>query len=68
MDVQVITSLIGSLGFPIVCCIALFWYITKSAKQHKEEMDKMSEAINNNTNVMNQLILKLESKEQHYDT
>lgn len=68
MDIQVITSLIGSLGFPIVCCIALFWYITKSAKQHKEEMDKMSEAINNNTNVMNQLILKLESKELHHDT
>ena len=68
MDVQVLTSLIGSLGFPIACCIALFWYITKTAKQHKEEMDKMSEAINNNTNVMNQLILKLERKEQHYDT
>lgn len=68
MDIQVITSLIGSLGFPIVCCIALFWYLTKTAKQHKEEMDKMSEAINNNTNVMNQLILKLESKELHHDT
>ena len=64
MDVQVLTSLIGSLGFPIACCIALFWYITKTANQHKEEMDKMSEAINNNTNVMNQLILKLERKEQ----
>ena len=68
MDMQVITSLIGSLGFPIVCCIALFWYLTKTAKQHKEEMDRMSEAINNNTNAMNQLILKLEEKEQHHDT
>ena len=68
MDMQVITSLIGSLGFPIVCCMTLFWYLTKTAKQHKEEMDKMSEAINNNTNVMNQLILKLEEKEQHHDT
>ena len=68
MDVQVLTSLIGSLGFPIVCCIGLFWYLTKTAKQHKEEMDKMSEAINNNTNVMNQLISKLERKEKHYET
>lgn len=68
MDMQAITSLIGSLGFPIACCIALFWYITKNAKQHKEEMDKMSEAINNNTNVMNQLILKLEEKGFHHDT
>ena len=59
MDVQTVTSLIGSLGFPIMCCIALFWYMTKSQAQHKEEMDKMSEAINNNTNVMNQLIAEL---------
>lgn len=63
MDLQVITTLIGSLGFPIVCCIALFWYLTKTANLHKEEMTKMSEAINNNTNVMNQLISKLERKE-----
>ena len=68
MDIQAITTLIGSLGFPIVCCIGLFWYLTKTANMHREEMNKMSEAINNNTTVMNQLILKLERKEQHYDT
>lgn len=63
MDMPAITTLIGSLGFPIACCIGLFWYLTKAANQHKEEMDKMSEAINNNTNVMNQLISKFERKE-----
>ena len=68
MDIQLITTLIGSLGFPIVCCIGLFWYLTKTANQHKEEMDKMSEAINNNTNVMNQLISKLEIHGMHYET
>ena len=56
MDVTTVTSLIGSLGFPIACCIALFWYLTKIDARHKEEMDKMSEAINNNTNVMNNLL------------
>ena len=63
MDVQVISTLIGSLGFPIACCIGLFWYLTKTANQHKEEINKMSEAINNNTSVMNQLILKLERRD-----
>ena len=62
MDASAIASLVGSLGFPIACCIALFWYLTKMQKQHKEEMDKMSEAINNNTAVMNQLIDKLEKE------
>ena len=64
MDINLITTLIGSLGFPIVCCICLFWYLTKTANQHKEEMVKMSEAINNNTNVINQLISKLERDER----
>lgn len=59
MDVNTITSLVTSVGFPIVCCIACFWYINKSDEQHKEEMNKMSEAINNNTLVMQKLIDKL---------
>lgn len=62
MDVTVFTQIIGSLGFPIACCIALFWYINKIEKAHKEEMDKMSEAINNNTKVMNELLTKMSMK------
>lgn len=60
MDVNGIAQLVGSLGFPIACCIALFWYLTKMQKQHKEEMDKMSEAINNNTHVMSNLVEELQ--------
>lgn len=63
MDITLVTSLIGSLGFPIVCCFALFWYINKSSEQHKEEIGKLSEAINNNTNVMNQLIARLDRED-----
>lgn len=59
MDYNVIASLVGSLGFPIVCCIALFWFLNKTSAQHKEEMNKMSEAINNNTKVMNELITEI---------
>lgn len=59
MDYNLIASLVGSLGFPIVCCIALFWFLNKTFAQHKEEMNKMSEAINNNTNVMNELITEI---------
>lgn len=62
MDIQVITSLIGSLGFPIVCCVALFIQLQKSGERHKEEIAKLSEAINNNTSVMTELINKLENK------
>lgn len=63
MDANTITTLVGSLGFPIVCCIALFWYITKLTKQHKDEITELRSAIDNNTNVMNQLVNKLNEKE-----
>ena len=49
MDANTIVQLVGSLGFPIVMCGALFWRMVKSDEQHKEEMDKLSEALNNNT-------------------
>ena len=49
MDMQTIVSLIGSLGFPIVACIAMFSMLEKERDNHKEEMAKVTEAINNNT-------------------
>lgn len=59
MDYQTLLTAISTVGFPIVCCGVCFWYIYKTGIQHKEEMDKMSEAINNNTLVMQKLIDKL---------
>lgn len=33
-----ILTLIGSYAFPIVMCVAFFWYITVKDKAHKEEI------------------------------
>ena len=54
-----IVELLGQFGFPVAMCLLLFWYVTRKDEQHKEEIDKMSEAINNNTLVMQKLIDKL---------
>ena len=62
MDVNTLIQLVGSLGFPIVACGALFWRMVKSNEQHKEEMNKMSEAINNNTNAIVKLTEKLDKE------
>ena len=61
MDINVITQLIGSLGFPIMVAIACFWYINKQTEQHKAEIDNMSEAVNNNTLVIQKLLEKWEN-------
>ena len=55
MDVNTIIQLVTTLGFPIVCCVALFWRMIKSDENHKAEMDKLSEALNNNTLAINKL-------------
>ena len=59
MDQNTIIQLVSTLGFPIVCCGALFWRMIKSDEQHKAEMDKFSEALNNNTIVMTRLCEKM---------
>ena len=33
-----ILTLIGSYAFPIVMCVAFFWYITVKDRAHKEEI------------------------------
>lgn len=62
MDANTIIQLVGSLGFPIVMCGALFWRMVKSDEQHKEEMDKLSMALNNNTIAITNLSDKLDKE------
>ena len=59
MDVTSITQIITQIGFPIAVCLICFWYIKKMQEDHKEEMNKMAEAIQNNTIVMQKLVDKI---------
>lgn len=59
MEMNDLVSLIGSLGFPIVACIALFWQNNKQEERHRDEMEKVTESINNNTTAIIELTNKL---------
>lgn len=59
MSLDTVVSLISTVGFPICCCIALFYYMTKQREEHKEEVEKMTEALNNNTIALKKLEIKL---------
>lgn len=52
MDLQGILQAVSTVGFPIAACVALFWRDNKMQEQHKAESDKMTEALNNNTNAL----------------
>lgn len=63
MDINAITQIIASLGFPIAACVAMFWQNTKLEKQHQEEMLSINKVIGdmqialvNNTNAINNLV------------
>jgi hypothetical protein len=56
MDISVITQLIGSLGFPIACVVAMFYYWNKEREDHKSEIDSIRSALENNT----QALIKIE--------
>lgn len=64
-------QLISSVGFPIVACLGMGWYVKYQTdnyrqevkdmqKEHKEEIQKMSDALNNNTNALQKLCDKLD--------
>ncbi len=55
-----IVQIVAQLGFPIAMALLMFWYIMKKDEAHREEMNKMAEAVNNNTIVMQKLIDKLD--------
>lgn len=59
MEVDVLTTIISNVGFPIACVIAMFYMWNKEREAHKEEADRLAEAINNNTVVMQQVLNKL---------
>lgn len=66
MDVNAILQAVGTLGFPIVCAVAMAWYvkymtdrnredIDKLNEQHQQEMKEVTTALNNNTLALQRL-------------
>ena len=56
---NMILTAISTVGFPIVVAAAMFWKMNKQDEDHKQEMGKVTEAINNNTIALTKLLDKL---------
>ena len=46
MGVNDIVTIISTVGFPIAACIYMAYVNAKQTEAHKEEMSKMTEAVN----------------------
>lgn len=56
MDIAGIGQIIGSYGFPIVACGALFWYIVKEQEKTRAVLDELKTIIKDNTDTSRQLL------------
>ena len=77
--IQLLASFVSSIGFPIVCCGVLMYYvkytrdkdsekIAEIEAQHQEETSKLAEALNNNTVVIQRLCDYLTKGDINADT
>lgn len=64
MDANTIQALISAVGFPIVCCGAMFWYINKTMKEFTQkigdDLKELSKSISDNTNATTRLVTTVE--------
>lgn len=56
MDLNSITQLISSVGFPIACTCALFYFWNRDSERHREEMNEIKDALANNTLALQHLV------------
>lgn len=70
MEVNALSQIIMTIGFPIVACCACGWFIFYMTKAHREELQRFQDlhnteikeitaAINNNTLALQQLVDKI---------
>lgn len=55
-DFQWILDLISNVGFPIFVCLVLLYQGKKEEDKHEEEVNKLSDALNANTLVLQKLV------------
>lgn len=74
MELDTISQFVQTVGFPIAAYAALFWYVIQSNKRtdereaaqnaaHRAEVDKLTEALNNNTLAIQRLVDHMQDDE-----
>lgn len=57
---QEVCTTITNVGFPIACCIFLALYIRENQKQHKEEVNALTNKLNEQTLTVQKLVDKID--------
>lgn len=74
MELATVIELISNQGFPIACCVALFFYVKyqndtnreemrEQREEHAIEVQELTKAVNNNTLIVQHLCDTLKQNE-----
>lgn len=63
MDASTVQQLISNLGFPIVACGALFWYMNRQEERHREEQEALRVSLEKNTDILTRLYERMGENE-----
>jgi Flp pilus assembly protein TadB len=61
MDTQAITNLITTVGFPIVCCLGLGWFMIKYINQQREDNINRENKLLELTSKQNEVLININS-------
>lgn len=62
MSMDDLLTAISTVGFPIVLALGLLYVVLMIFKAYREDVDKLKEALNNNTLVLQKLTDKLDKE------
>lgn len=62
MEINEILTAITTVGFPIVFCLLLFWYLREETKNHKDEVSDLKNVISENNAILASLKQLIEDK------
>lgn len=63
MDFNALVQSISTVGFPIIMCLILLYYMKSNSEKHDYEVSQLRNAIENNTIVITKLMERIGSDE-----
>lgn len=60
MEINTVTQLVSSVGFPIALCIYMIYAMQKQSENHKTEINELTKTIENNTIAIVKLVEKID--------
>lgn len=62
MDLNNVVTIISAVGFPIVACIGMGWFVKYLIDNNNKKISEITTALNNNTLVVQKLCDMLDNK------